>query len=157
MYKTLSYCIRIFIYLQYDPSCASLGFFVTYGWRAGGMELVSHHVDIQSSRLVVIARGSVQGRPHHQIVPVLPGPTKIFPPIKQLKHHSFRFCVTYCWRAGWTEVVPHHVDIQSSRLVVIARGRVEGRPHHQIVPVLPGPAKIFPPIKQLKHHSLTKQ
>jgi hypothetical protein len=46
------------IYLQDDPSCASLGFFVTYCWWAGRTEVVPHHVDIQSSRLVVIARGS---------------------------------------------------------------------------------------------------
>jgi hypothetical protein len=72
MYKTLSYCIRIFIYLQYDPSCASLGFFVTYGWRAGRTEVVPHHVDIYSSPLVVIAQGSVQWRPHHQIYSLLP-------------------------------------------------------------------------------------
>jgi hypothetical protein len=48
-----------FVYNTYkttrDPSCASLGFFVTYGWWAGGTEVVPHHVDVQSSRLVVIA------------------------------------------------------------------------------------------------------
>jgi hypothetical protein len=53
------------------------------------------------------------------------------------------FFVTYCWRAGGTEVVPHHVDIQSSRLVVIAQGSVQGHHHHYILPVFPGPAKIF--------------
>ncbi len=114
MVELVSFVFKTLLFLQEKRR---LCYLLLAGWRDGG--------DPSSRRRIFVPSRSNRPR-------VRTGA----PPPPDL------FLVTYCWWAGWTEVVPHHVDIYSSRLVVIARGSVQWRPHQQIVPVLPGPAKF---------------
>jgi hypothetical protein len=108
------FCVQ---YLQDDPRpvvCFSwiLSYLLLVGWLDGGGPSSCRHIFVPSR----------SDRPRERTGA---------PPPPDL------FSVTYCGWAGGTEVVPHHVDIQSSRLVVIAGGSVQGRSHYQIYSLLP--------------------